>query len=472
MKSPPSLAVFLGPSLPVDRARKILEACYLPPARRGDIYRVMTSGVKTIVLIDGVFHNTPSVWQRELLDAIEEGIQVFGASSMGALRAAELHRLGMQGFGVVFEWYRDQLIEGDDEVALLHVSEEFNYRGLSVPMVNIRYTLAQAVREGLLDARIETNLLDYVKSLPYPERNFEAVLNAPSLNEVAAEDIAALKSYLETKRVDIKMQDAVGVLRHVKALSCEDQINVGSRMVPRTSTTRQQLDRALMTRFYAAEGTFDGFELLERAQSNTSYIELIRGQLSARRFILEWATQNQLSCPEDVLQNARDNFADSRHIADMPAWLRANGLTYPSFIALLNEDSLLGWLESEPQTLLDLNGDAVDDLVGDIEEKTEQMKTCFILEWARQNGVTVPDQLVEPELQPDDRLSATPGVRSPRLLESAFVNWIIAKEPAYFGIDWRFELDLLRSLQINGQAGQVYFQNQAPLKAGWRERGV
>jgi len=85
----------------VDRAAAILDADYYPPARKGDVYRIISSGVKTIILIDGVFHSAPSVWQRELLDAMEEGIQVLGASSMGALRAAELHQFGMVGFGVI-----------------------------------------------------------------------------------------------------------------------------------------------------------------------------------------------------------------------------------------------------------------------------------------------------------------------------------------------------------------------------------
>ena len=85
-----AIAVFLGPSLSIVQARQILAADYYPPARKGDIYRIITSGLKAIILIDGIFHNAPSIWQRELLCAIEEGIQVFGASGMGALRAAEL----------------------------------------------------------------------------------------------------------------------------------------------------------------------------------------------------------------------------------------------------------------------------------------------------------------------------------------------------------------------------------------------
>ena len=59
---------------------------------------------RTIVLIDGEFHGRPSVWQREILDAIAEGTEVHGASSMGALRAAELHSFGMVGHGRIFDW--------------------------------------------------------------------------------------------------------------------------------------------------------------------------------------------------------------------------------------------------------------------------------------------------------------------------------------------------------------------------------
>ncbi|MEY4092992.1 MAG: hypothetical protein RLZZ53_191, partial [Acidobacteriota bacterium] len=47
--------VFLGPTLPVDAARARLDAEYLPPARMGDVYRLLSQRVRRIVLIDGVF---------------------------------------------------------------------------------------------------------------------------------------------------------------------------------------------------------------------------------------------------------------------------------------------------------------------------------------------------------------------------------------------------------------------------------
>ena len=57
---------------------------------------------RAIGLIDGVFLDVPAVWHRELLWALSEGVHVFGAASMGALRAAELAPFGMRGVGTIF----------------------------------------------------------------------------------------------------------------------------------------------------------------------------------------------------------------------------------------------------------------------------------------------------------------------------------------------------------------------------------
>ena len=46
-------------------------------------------------------------------------IEVFGASSMGALRASELDTLGMTGIGYCYEQYATGTIDSDDEVAVM-----------------------------------------------------------------------------------------------------------------------------------------------------------------------------------------------------------------------------------------------------------------------------------------------------------------------------------------------------------------
>ncbi|HSH44588.1 MAG TPA: hypothetical protein VK966_01960 [Longimicrobiales bacterium] len=72
----PRWAVFLGPSLPRDQARGILDARYLPPARRGDIWDILSPDLPGIILLDGVFHGQPAIWPREILDALAGGIPV------------------------------------------------------------------------------------------------------------------------------------------------------------------------------------------------------------------------------------------------------------------------------------------------------------------------------------------------------------------------------------------------------------
>ena len=125
-------------TLSKDERREVLER----PAQR-DAARTM-SDVRAIVLVDGVFHGRAPVWQRELLCAMESGIRVYGASSMGALRAAELHAHGMVGLGTIYAWYVTGEIDGDDEVALLHAGAEQRYRPLTEPLVNLRFNLREA----------------------------------------------------------------------------------------------------------------------------------------------------------------------------------------------------------------------------------------------------------------------------------------------------------------------------------------
>ena len=106
----PALIAFIGPSLTATAARAAAGRVRLElrgPARQGDIWRALDEQPAAIALIDGVFESVPAVWHHELRAALASGVPVFGAASMGALRAAELWRQGMLGIGRIFEWYRE-----------------------------------------------------------------------------------------------------------------------------------------------------------------------------------------------------------------------------------------------------------------------------------------------------------------------------------------------------------------------------
>jgi len=206
--------VFLGPSLDRHSAEQILPAEYRPPARRGDILAAVRDGAKIICLIDGVFHQDSAVGHREILSALKAGVRVIGASSMGALRAAELDTLGMVGIGEIYRMYRSGELVSDDEVAL--VFDPDTGIALSEPLVNIRCTLQNALCDDVIDAAAHDALLAAAQSLFYPQRTYARMITAAeSTTDAGIRDRFA--AWVRDHACDRKREDAVAALEHIKS---------------------------------------------------------------------------------------------------------------------------------------------------------------------------------------------------------------------------------------------------------------
>ncbi|EHQ35541.1 TfuA-related McrA-glycine thioamidation protein [Methanoplanus limicola] len=177
----PDAVVFLGPSLPETEAEKILPtppAEYRPPVKRGDLEAVMAEKPKIVCIIDGLFFQDCSVGHREVLKLLNSGIKVYGASSMGALRACELEDFGMTGIGRVFEMYRDGVVESDDEVAL--ACDPFTGEAVSDALIDIRINLERAVYEGIITPDESDIILKTASEIYYPERTYKKIIKAAS----------------------------------------------------------------------------------------------------------------------------------------------------------------------------------------------------------------------------------------------------------------------------------------------------
>lgn len=209
--------VFTGPTLAPADACHELDAIYRPPAAQGDVYRAAVDDPWAIGLIDGYFESVPAVWHKEILWSLTRGIRVYGSASMGALRAAELHRFGMIGVGAVFDWFRDGVLEDDDEVAVTHGPEDMGFRRLSEAMVNIRATLRAAESVGVLTAANRLVFERLAKDLYYPERSYEAIWMAARAAGIPEEEITTLRRWLPEGRVDQKRADALAMLRRIGA---------------------------------------------------------------------------------------------------------------------------------------------------------------------------------------------------------------------------------------------------------------
>lgn len=213
------IVVFLGPSLPIAEAKAILNAVYLPPAKQSDLLSAVTTYKPDIIaLIDGVFLNDPSVWHKEILYALEQGVAVYGASSMGALRAAETEAFGMVGVGEIYRMYATGELMDDDEVVMVHGLEDTGYRPLSEPMVNVRATFQRAKEEEIIDEKLYEQLVAIAKSIYFAERTFASIFRKAATAGIAPNKLEEIGQFVKEKYFNLKRQDALLLLETLRDL--------------------------------------------------------------------------------------------------------------------------------------------------------------------------------------------------------------------------------------------------------------
>lgn len=191
--------IFLGPSLPLDRAKTLLpEADFRPPIKRDDLTGIPAGTI--VGIIDGVFAQSLAISPGEIRDAIAGGVRVYGAASMGALRAAEIP--AVIGVGHIYRMYRSGTIERDDEVAIMLRPDTF--AALTEPLVNVRFAVERLVRSGTLSRADGDEIVRAATSLHFSERTYPAIFATSRLahNKDISDIIALLK------RFDLKADDA------------------------------------------------------------------------------------------------------------------------------------------------------------------------------------------------------------------------------------------------------------------------
>ncbi|GLV88213.1 hypothetical protein Slala03_79020 [Streptomyces lavendulae subsp. lavendulae] len=333
--------VFLGPSLPLDEARGILpDADFRPPAQQADVISAATEpGTTVIALIDGEFSQARSVWHKEILLALERGVHVFGASSMGALRAAELAEFGMVGRGEVFDRFASGELIDDDEVALTYTSDDGRYRHMSEPMVNIRATLAAAVRTSALTRQVGDAAVEEAKALPFGDRTPRAVAHALRERGLDAADADAVFRCLKHHPIDLKAQDARSLLEELRSREPHPaawgplRTPVAPTVAMRTLYDRERRVRVDDTAIALAD-IADHVQVHHPAPERLNDTALTRALTLALARLLEVTPE-----PRDVdTEAARWRIRHGRQDdAAFSAWLEANHLSHEEFRALAGD---------------------------------------------------------------------------------------------------------------------------------------
>jgi hypothetical protein len=223
------------------------------PAGQGDIARAVVEGASVIGLIDGRYEDIAAVWHKEILFAIQEGVQIFGAASMGALRASECADFGMVGVGAVFARYRFGELADDAAVAQLHAPEELGYLPLTEALVNVEATIAHLAKLKVVTEEEAARLDSAARALFFKERTYPRILAEAGLKEGGrGQELAEL---IKRYRVDVKREDALTLLAYLAYLEPARQAPPADWRLESTYTWNLTLERA---RRFATESTKPG----------------------------------------------------------------------------------------------------------------------------------------------------------------------------------------------------------------------
>lgn len=229
--------LFAGPTLP-DAAAICGEAIAVrPPAAHGDVLAAVRAGVSAIGIVDGNFEHVAPVWHKEILHALDKGIAVFGAASMGALRAAECDTFGMIGIGRIYEDYASGRRIDDADVALLHGPAELGYPALSLPLVNVDATLDRLEASEALDKSDILSLHQTARTLFYKDRTWSAVVKQAVTTRTPEE----LLQLLHATTVNQKREDALALVHELTVFEPQSPAKRGDWTFRGTSLWRTAL---------------------------------------------------------------------------------------------------------------------------------------------------------------------------------------------------------------------------------------
>jgi hypothetical protein len=338
------IVVFTGPTLSADDARQFLDAVFLPPVSQGDVYRVARQRPHAIGIIDGFFENVPSVWHKEILWAMTHGIHVYGAASMGALRAAELHAFGMIGVGRVFDCFLRGELEDDDEVAVAHAGDPRLFRVQSDAMVNIRFTVARAVTDGVVSRATGDAIVAAAKSLFFADRFYERILRDAASRGAVAAELDAFRAWLTDGRVNQKREDAVAMLVRMG----EDARDPRPKRVDYSFEHTVWWDHVEKTSgslpLDSGEETVHLEMLLDELRLDGDAYARAHHGAAVRHLLLEEAKRRKLTPGDEAVREAAETLRRRLGLfteATLHEWLARNELAPDEFEVLMREEAVV-----------------------------------------------------------------------------------------------------------------------------------
>lgn len=199
--------VFVGPSLPPSARTDASGLIWHPPAGRGDLDKLDVDPDVRVVLVDGYLIRQHPPSPTELFELMARGHEVWGCSSLGALRAAELRHHGMRGFGWVYDRVVDRTITYDDELVATLDPRTDEASGLF--LANIRFGLNQLIAANRVTQPQAQSIIAGLRAVHFEQRT------SALCRDLAASAGLTEPAIAHLLHSDIKRQDALALIRHL-----------------------------------------------------------------------------------------------------------------------------------------------------------------------------------------------------------------------------------------------------------------
>ena len=265
---------------------------------------------------------------------------------MGALRAAELDQFGMLGVGRIYEDFRNGLLEDDDEVAVAHGGPDEHFVAQSDALVNIRTTLQDAVKEGIVSSETAATLIELIKKEFFPNRSYQALLQLGVMAGVAEAELTSLREWLPKGRRDQKKENALEMLHMMAQMEREGIRHTPNFVFQHTRfferARRSAASSPIQVRSDADRITLE--DILGELKLEPIHYRELRAAALIRGLCIREAQHAKFGFDSQQLQNTADAFRAERglrSIDDTDQWLHDNELSRAQFKALMREQVVL-----------------------------------------------------------------------------------------------------------------------------------
>ncbi len=199
--------IYGGPSLALINEDIINNFKVMPPIKSGDLKNIVKdiSQPRVVILVDGVFGSKMSITPGECIYALKKGWVLVGCSSMGALRAADCHNVGMLGVGSIFFGYLFGYYKTDADVAVLYDDEN---RELSFSAVHIDNVLKLMIGNEKISITTYRKIMYLIRRLDWWKRDISN-LQRTMLNAAGKENSEIFFNEILKNKNNPKCTDAL-----------------------------------------------------------------------------------------------------------------------------------------------------------------------------------------------------------------------------------------------------------------------